>query len=69
MRKTVVTGHYALRVGAGLLIFASFSEAAFAIDLVPEVDPGYMTSALTLLTAGGMFVADRFLHRAKARAK
>jgi len=56
----------AATVVSGLLVFLSLAGTAHAVDVGPEVDPGSMASALTLLVGGGLLLAHR-LGRKKAR--
>jgi hypothetical protein len=50
---------------AGLIFYLSLARTAAAVDIVPEVDPGSMASALTLLAGGGLLLAHR-LRRKKS---
>ncbi|MDZ4819876.1 MAG: hypothetical protein SGJ20_12980 [Planctomycetota bacterium] len=69
MSKLVSVGGYALRAAAGLLVFSAFSATAFGAQIsVPELDPGSIVSGIAMLAAGGMFVADRLLMKARAKA-
>jgi hypothetical protein len=56
-----------LAVAGGIMIFIALGGTAQAIDIAPEVDPGSMASALTLLAGGGLLLADRLLRKVKAR--
>jgi hypothetical protein len=51
-------------VGGLLLVLAAMASPARAMCdpgmSAPEIDPGALTSALTLLTGGALVVADRF---------
>ncbi len=51
----------ATRSGIGLaLVLSALSAPAWAVPHVPEIDPGSMGSALTLLFAGAMVLSRRF---------
>ena len=55
-------------VAALLLVVVAFSSTAQAFDLAPpnpEIDPGSMASALTLLAGAGMLMADKLRRKAK----
>ncbi|GIW88217.1 MAG: hypothetical protein KatS3mg108_2541 [Isosphaeraceae bacterium] len=41
------------------LIMAAIGSTAFAANPIPEIDPGSMVSAMTLLTGGLLVFADR----------
>lgn len=41
------------------LVFAGLTGTAFAVDLTPELDPGTMTSALTLISGGLLMLSAR----------
>jgi hypothetical protein len=56
-----------LALAGGFIIFLALGGTAQAVDVFPEVDPGSMASALTLLAGGGLILADRLLRRVKAR--
>jgi hypothetical protein len=48
-----------VRISLGFgMIMAAFSAPAWAVH-VPEIDPGSMASALTLLTGGWLMLAER----------
>ena len=42
------------------MILAGLSTSAWAVPSIPEIDPGSMGSALTLLFAGTMLLSRRF---------
>jgi hypothetical protein len=48
-------------------VFSAFAGTAWAVDIAPEVDPGSIASAVTLLAGGGLLWADRLLKKARAR--
>ena len=53
-----------LRKSLGLfLVLSAFSPSAFALQGVPEIDPGSMVSALTLCGGGMLLMIDRFYKR------
>ena len=54
-------------VVAGLFVFSVLAGTAQAVDVVPEVDPGSMASALTLLVGGGLLLAHQLGGRVRAR--
>ena len=45
------------------LVLAALATPTFAIDTVPEIDPGSLGSALTLLTGGALILAARLRRR------
>jgi hypothetical protein len=48
------------RAGLGFgMILAALSTPAWAIPLTPEIDPGSMASALTLLIGGAFLITGR----------
>jgi hypothetical protein len=50
----------ALRRACGLLlVWSAVASPAFAFQRIPEIDPGAMTSALTLLVGGVLLLTDR----------
>jgi hypothetical protein len=67
MRKGKAVMKRFLAVAGGVMIFIVMGGTVQAIDLAPEVDPGSMASALTLLAGGGLLLADRLLRKVKAR--
>lgn len=54
--------HTTCRVLGFCLVFAAFGARAAAVDIpcsVPELNPGSMASALTMLTAGAFLLTAR----------
>jgi hypothetical protein len=41
------------------IVLAAMSSSALAVPAVPEIDPGSIMSAMTLLTGGLLVFADR----------
>jgi hypothetical protein len=52
------------QVLGGLMVLTAVASPALAntchMGHVPEIDPGMLTSALTMLVGGALMVADRF---------
>ena len=46
-----------------MLVMTAFSGVALAVDLAPEMDPGSLTGALTLLIGGALMLRDRVRSR------
>jgi hypothetical protein len=42
-----------------LLVFAAFESQAMAVPVLPEIDPGSMSSGLALLAGGMLLLTDR----------
>lgn len=63
MEFTKTVGRMARKACGLALAFVAFSNTAWAVDVVPEMDPGSMAGALALLTAGVFLVRDRFRHK------
>jgi hypothetical protein len=53
LARTVCAG-----IGFGMVL-AAFSTPAWAKPITPEIDPGSMASALTLLTGGVLMLTGR----------
>ncbi len=49
-----------LVLGGSFLMFAGLGSSAFAIDIaVPEIDPGFISSAMTLLVGSALVIMGR----------
>jgi hypothetical protein len=46
-----------------MLVISAMAGHAWALDSVPEIDPGMAGSALTLLAGGMLILKDRFRGR------
>ena len=46
-------------VVGGLLVVTGIGGTAFAFDMAPEIDPGSITSAMTLLAGSALLITGR----------
>jgi hypothetical protein len=48
-----------LALGGSLLIVSALGSRALAVDIVPEIDPSFVSSAMTLLIGSTLVIMGR----------